>query len=78
MIDHSPFDAWCDPCGRVTLIRYLDCDECKEKEQECIYICSECGCEFDDAKTLDTMKASEEVLKKDWSTPEEDKAWENL
>ena len=25
------------------LIRYLDCEDCKGTDKECIYICTECG-----------------------------------
>lgn len=27
------------------IIRYLDCEDCREREKQCIYICSECGAE---------------------------------
>ena len=25
------------------LVRYLDCEECKRKKIECIWVCTECG-----------------------------------
>ena len=31
-------------CGK--LIRYLECEECKGTDKQCIYICSECGTEI--------------------------------
>ena len=27
------------------IIRYLDCDDCRKEEKQCIYICTECGAE---------------------------------
>lgn len=23
--------------------RYLDCDDCRKKDRDCIYVCTECG-----------------------------------
>ena len=35
-----------DDKGR-TLFRDLNCDECAEKDQQCIVICCECGAEYE-------------------------------
>jgi hypothetical protein len=32
------------------ITRYLDCDDCREKDKECIYICVECGEEVGNTK----------------------------
>jgi hypothetical protein len=29
-------------------VRYLNCDDCKEQEKDCIYVCTECGAEVPD------------------------------
>ena len=39
----SEFNKFCNECNKITMFRYLDCDECKELERECIHICCECG-----------------------------------
>ena len=30
------------------IIRYLDCEDCREQEKQCIYICSECGADSEE------------------------------
>ena len=36
-------------CCKAT-IRYLDCEDCREEEKQCIYICSECGADCEEIK----------------------------
>lgn len=32
----------CINCG-PSIIRYLDCEDCKQMNKECIYVCTQCG-----------------------------------
>lgn len=40
-------EAYCGECGKLRFFRYLDCEDCKNKRQECIWVCTACGVELD-------------------------------
>lgn len=46
-------DIYCSNCNKETFFRYLDCDDCKEVDTICIWICTECGEEISDEKLPD-------------------------
>ena len=57
---NDPFKAYCK-CTKdsMVLMRYLDCEDCSKQELECIWICVECGDDYDenyqDYKTLERI-----------------------
>lgn len=56
------YKQFCKGCNKETLWRNLDCDDCREKGELCIDVCTECGCD-------ETGDGDTEVIEK-WKNEE--------
>lgn len=62
----NQYNYYCTECNKITHWRYLNCDDCKESDITCIYICTECGVELGFEKDEESDDyVSRETIKKE-------------